>query len=75
LNKNDVRVSMRSQTSFFGGTPPLSEATGYGLCIFAGALFSVVTWFLVHLDYKYAVRNPLPRKGRVTLILHESSGN
>jgi len=42
------------QTSFFGGTPPLPEAAGWLLCIFAGLAFSLITTVLVHLDYKYA---------------------
>jgi len=39
--------------SFFGGTPPLPQGYGYGIVIAFGVFFSVVTSFLVWLDYRY----------------------
>ncbi|KAL4418865.1 hypothetical protein ABPG77_002621 [Micractinium sp. CCAP 211/92] len=41
------------EDSFFGGTPPLPQGYGYGIVIAFGIFFSVVTSFLVWLDYKY----------------------
>lgn len=59
LKKKLMNLSLRSnfhcsKTSFFGGTPPLPEAAGWLLCVFAGLAFSLITTVLVHLDYKYA---------------------
>ena len=44
------------EESFFGGTPPLSELTGYFLCIFAGLVFSLITTIFYWLGENYAVR-------------------
>ncbi|EFN55634.1 hypothetical protein CHLNCDRAFT_133809 [Chlorella variabilis] len=38
---------------FFGGTPPLAQGYGYGIVIGFGVFFSVITSFLVWLDYRY----------------------
>jgi len=43
----------RYKDSFFGGTPPLSEATGYVLVLGFGAFFSILTTIMVWLDPKY----------------------
>jgi hypothetical protein len=42
------------QSSFFGGTPPLSSAVGYVVVLGFGFFFSIVTTILVFLD-KYFV--------------------
>jgi len=42
------------EESFFGGTPPLSELTGYFLCIFAGLVFSLITTIFYWLGENYA---------------------
>eukprot|EP00884_Botryococcus_braunii_P014925 jgi/Botrbrau1/23433/Bobra.0884s0001.1 len=40
-------------TSFFGGTPPLSQAVGYLVVVGFGALFSAITVGMVWLDYMF----------------------
>ncbi|MCO5564733.1 hypothetical protein L7F22_018401 [Adiantum nelumboides] len=41
------------QSSFFGGTPLLSQGVGYAIVLGFGALFAVVTSFLVWLERRY----------------------
>ena len=43
-----------TKDSYFGGSPPLSEAVGYLVVIGFGALFSVFTTIVVFLDKKFA---------------------
>ena len=40
-------------TSFFGGTPPLSQAAGYSIVILFGVFFSILTSFLIWLEWKF----------------------
>jgi hypothetical protein len=40
--------------SFFGGSPPLSEAVGYLVVLGFGAAFSIFTTILVYLEGKYS---------------------
>ncbi|KAH7414602.1 hypothetical protein KP509_14G001500 [Ceratopteris richardii] len=41
------------QSSFFGGTPLLSQGVGYAIVLGFGAFFAVITSFLVWLERKY----------------------
>eukprot|EP00270_Netrium_digitus_P009623 TRINITY_DN2933_c0_g1_i1.p1 TRINITY_DN2933_c0_g1~~TRINITY_DN2933_c0_g1_i1.p1 ORF type:complete len:727 (+),score=169.16 TRINITY_DN2933_c0_g1_i1:137-2317(+) len=41
------------QQSFFGGKPLLSQGIGYSVVLGFGALFAVLTSFLIHLERKY----------------------
>ncbi|KAG0588243.1 hypothetical protein KC19_2G228200 [Ceratodon purpureus] len=41
------------QSSYFGGVPVLSQGIGYGVVLGFGALFAVVTSFLVWLEKRY----------------------
>ncbi len=46
------RTQYDCQTSFFGGTAPLSQAYGYSIVVLFGVAFSVITSIIVWLEYK-----------------------
>lgn len=48
-----VNGSCVRQSSFFGGTALLSQGVGYGIVLGFGALFAVLTSFLVWLERRY----------------------
>ena len=43
-------VEYSGQKSFFGGVPPLSQASGYAVLIGFGLAFSIFTTFIVWFD-------------------------
>ena len=48
--RDGIREKYSDQSSFFDGTPPLSEGVGYLVVLGFGAFFSVLTTVLVYLN-------------------------
>ena len=48
-----------ADTSFFGGSPPLSKAVGYFVVIGFGALFSVITTVLMVLNRYFGAKGEI----------------
>ena len=46
-------------TSFFGGTPPLSEGIGYLVVLGFGAIFSIITTILVLLNKYFGAKGEI----------------
>lgn len=52
-------LKYKGQESFFGGTPPLSQAVGYVVVVGFGFFFSIVTTMLVFINHYFGTKGDI----------------